>query len=122
MSNRTPDEVLRSYFAAEMTRDVDAIMAHFSEEAVFTSPVDVRRGHDEIRPFYVDAGERFPSLHVTIRTGFDNGVEAVAEWEAVLEGPDRPKLVLNGVNVAKVVDGKIVDCRSYYDIGTYRAA
>lgn len=122
MSSPTPDQVLRSYFAAEMTRDVDAIMAHFSEDAVFTSPVDVRRGHDEIRPFYEDAGERFPSLKVTIRTGFDNGVEALAEWEAVLDGPGRPQLVLNGVNVAKVVDGKIVDCRSYYDIGTYKAS
>ena len=122
MSNRTPDEVLRSYFAAEETRDVDAIMEHFSEDAVFTSPVDVRRGLDEIRPFYEDARERFPSLKVTIRTGFDNGVEAVAEWEAVLNGPGRPELVLNGVNVAKVIDGKIVDCRSYYDIGTYRAS
>lgn len=122
MSQVKPVDVLRSYFAAEMTRDVDAIMEHFASDAKFTNPVEVLRGHGEIRPFYEDSCARFPTVRVTVVTGLDDGFDAVAEWEAVLISPSGEELKLKGVNVARIVEGRIHDLRAYYDAGSYGAA
>lgn len=116
-----PSEVLRNYFATEMGRDVNAIMDFFATNARFSGPNEVRVGHSEIRPFYEDSCTRFPVLDVKVVTCFDRDDHAVAEWEAILTDPAGVDLELNGANVAKVVDGRIVDMRSYYDAGRYAA-
>ena len=116
-----PQDVLRNYFATEMDRDVDTIMAFYAPDARFTGPNEVREGHGEIRPFYEDSCSRFPGLDVKVVTCFDSGENAVAEWSATLTGPTGVDLYLKGANVAHIVDGKIVDMRSYYDAGRYDA-
>jgi ketosteroid isomerase-like protein len=122
MSQVKAVNVLKSYFAAEMARDVEAIMEHFTPDARFTNPVEVLLGHEEIRPFYLDSCERFPVVRVNILTGLDDGTDAVAEWQAVLLSPAGEELTLKGVNVARIVEGRIHDLRAYYDAGSYGAA
>jgi ketosteroid isomerase-like protein len=96
-------------------------MEFFAADARFVVPTEVRAGHAEIRPFYEDACERFPSLKVQVVTSFEKGDEAAAEWVAILTDPHGVELELKGVNVARVVDGKFLDMRSYYDAGRYAA-
>jgi ketosteroid isomerase-like protein len=117
--NGTPAQAMRNYFAMEMTRNLDLIMATYSCEAVFTTPGTVMRGWDEIRPFYEDSVARFEHLDVQIPISFSDGENGVAEWSAKLTSYDGEELLLSGVNVARVVDGLIVDVRSYYDVGKY---
>jgi ketosteroid isomerase-like protein len=112
-------DVLRRYFEVEMTRDIDAILDLYSPDAVFATPDAVRRGRAEIRPFYEDAAHRFPHLDVKVTVAFSDGQLAVAEWDAVMSGPEAGTLSLAGANVARIVDGLIVDVRSYYDTSSY---
>jgi ketosteroid isomerase-like protein len=105
-----------------MTRDIDAVMALYARDAVFTTPDAVRRGHDQIRPFYEDAALRFPKLDVEIVRAFCDGPDAVAEWSAMMSGPEAGTLELSGVNVAHVENDLIVDVRSYYDTSSYNQA
>lgn len=121
MTTSRPQDVLRAYFATEMNRDVDSIMEFYAPDARFTGPNEVREAHGEIRPFYEDSCARFPGLDVTVVTSFDSGENAVAEWSATLTGPAGGNLYLKGANVARIVGGKIVDMRSYYDAGRYDA-
>jgi ketosteroid isomerase-like protein len=121
MSTPRPAEVLRNYFATEMDRNVDTIMEFFADNARFSGPNEVRSGHGEIRPFYEDSCTRFPVLDVKVVTSFDHGDNAVAEWDAILTDPDGVELTLKGANVARIIEGKIVDMRSYYDAGRYEA-
>jgi hypothetical protein len=109
--NGTPAQAMRNYFAMEMTRNLDLIMATYSCEAVFTTPGTVMRGWDEIRPFYEDSVARFEHLDVQIPISFSDGENGVAEWSAKLTSYDGEELLLSGVNV--------VDVRSYYDVGKY---
>ena len=113
-------QTLATYFTTEMTRDVDAIMARYAPDAVFTTPDAVRRGHEEIREFYLDSCARFPKLDVQV-VGFGVGENAAAEWSAVLTDTDGTALPLRGANVARIVDGLIVEMRAYYDTGSYNA-
>ncbi|MCG3776805.1 MAG: hypothetical protein JW395_3676 [Nitrospira sp.] len=114
-----PHEVMISYFEAEMTRSVDAIMEFFAVDAVFTTPDRVYSGTDEIRRFYEDSASRFVDLEVTIVTALSRGDQGVVEWGATLGGRDGSSLQLSGVNVARVADGRICAVRSYYDAASY---
>jgi ketosteroid isomerase-like protein len=118
-SPATPAEVLRHYFQVEMTRDVEAIVALYAPMATFETPDQLRRGHPEIRPFYIDAAARFPVLRVEVTHAFDHGEWGLAEWSAVMVSPAGEQLSLRGANVAKVENGLLVEIRSYYDSGSY---
>ena len=55
------------------TRDIEAVLAHFAERAVFTSPVALKvtgkttiHGKEAIRAYWVRALANLPSLHFTI--------------------------------------------------------
>jgi len=57
------------------SRDLDAIMSHFSDEIVFTSPVATRiiegsdgilRGKEQLRAYWHEGLERNPELHFEI--------------------------------------------------------
>jgi ketosteroid isomerase-like protein len=117
-----PTEVLRSYHAVEMTRDVDAILAHFADDATLQTPDRIRTGRAEIQEFYVDASTRFPGLRVAVVQSVDEGEWGVTAWSSVMTDQNGAELPLEGVLLARVHDGKIVEARSYYDTGAYLQA
>jgi uncharacterized protein (TIGR02246 family) len=116
-------KVLDRYFRTEMTRDIEAILELFAPGAVFQTPDRVRRGREEIRPFYEDAVERFPTLVVTIVRSFNDGVFEIAEWTAVMTEPKGSELALEGANIARVDSEhmQVLEMRSYYDTGAYES-
>lgn len=116
---RTLREVAESYWAAESSRDLDAILAHYHPVAEFQPAGNLLRGHDEIRTFYVDSIARFPGLECQIVHEVSNGNEGSFEWNAVLIDHDGVRHPLIGVNVIRVSSGKFESVRAYFDQSTF---
>lgn len=111
----TPREIAESYWRAEESRDVEAVLAHFHEDAVFHPVTGPLRGHVEIRTFYAGMGDTFPGLEVTIRHEVSSGNEAALQWEAILIDRDGNRFPIRGVNIVRVRDGKFEHVSAYYD-------
>jgi ketosteroid isomerase-like protein len=110
-----PREVAESYWRAEERRDVEAVLSHFHDDAVFHPVTGRLVGHEEIRTFYEGMGDTFPGLEVTIVNEISSGDEAALEWEAVLTDHDGKRFPIRGVNVVRVRDGKFEHVTAYYD-------
>jgi ketosteroid isomerase-like protein len=108
-------EVAQSYWAAEVERDVDKVLAHYHADAVFI-PNGIRlAGHAEIRTFYEDSCRRFPVLEVEIvrETGGD-GITAL-EWSAAVTDHNGHRVPFVGVNLVNVEAGRFREVRAYFD-------
>jgi limonene-1,2-epoxide hydrolase len=117
----TPREVAESYWRAECTRELAAIMAHFHPDATFQPAGQLLTGHEEIRGFYEDSIARFPGLECQIVREVSSGNEASLEWNAVLIDHAGVRHPLVGVNVIEVRDGKFASVRAYFDQSTFYA-
>ena len=71
MSTPDPDEFSRAWLAAVNAHDLEAVMDHFHDDVVFTSPVAARalpgsggvvRGKQALRAYWMLALERVPDL------------------------------------------------------------
>jgi ketosteroid isomerase-like protein len=111
----TPREVAESYWRAEESRDVEAVLSHFHQNAVFHPVAGPLRGHDEIRTFYDGMGDTFPGLSVTIVNEVRDGDHAALEWEAILTDHDGDEYPIRGVNIVRVRDGKFDHVSAYFD-------
>jgi ketosteroid isomerase-like protein len=111
----SPREVAESYWRAEESRNVEAVLSHFHDDAVFHPVSGPLHGHDEIRTFYDGMGDRFPGLEVTITHEVSSGSDAALEWEAVLIDREGHRYPIRGVNIVRVKDGKFAHVRAYYD-------
>lgn len=85
MSTPDPDEFSRNWLDAWNAHDVEAVLEHFAEDVVFTSPVAARvlddsdgvvRGKHALRAYWTRALERVPDLHFEL-LGAYAGVEAI---------------------------------------------
>ena len=113
---RTPREVSESYWAAECRRDIDAVMAHYHDDASYEDAGSLRPGATEVRAAYELSARDYPGLEVTIVREFTAGEDASAlEFDAVLIDHDEQRFRVRGVNVVEVRDGKFVSVRSYED-------
>ena len=117
---RDPESVVRDFCAAWATRDVDAILAWVTDDAVYHNvPVAPVRGHAEIRGVL----EMFVPPASAIR--FD--VLAVATRGSLVftERVDRftvggKEIALPVAGVFEVRDGKIAAWRDYFDLASYQ--
>ncbi|MGW7601515.1 nuclear transport factor 2 family protein [Streptomyces antimycoticus] len=116
--NTGPVAVARSYWAAESDRNLEGVLRHYHEDATFTYPGGVLKGHDQISGYYRDSGERFPGLTVEIGNALVDGTHAAIEWTAVMTGPDGVGHPLRGVNVVSVEEGRFREVRAYFDPAT----
>jgi hypothetical protein len=75
VSTPRPDDFAKEWAAAWNRRDVDAVLAHFHDDVVFTSPVaaeiasesgGVVRGKAALREYWSAALEAVPDLHFDI--------------------------------------------------------
>ncbi|MDM7853684.1 nuclear transport factor 2 family protein [Cellulomonas alba] len=77
----TPDAARfsASWVAAWNAHDLDAVLAHFADDVVFTSPVAARilpetggvlRGKDELRRYWAEGLRLVPDLHFTVERVF----------------------------------------------------
>jgi ketosteroid isomerase-like protein len=63
---RGPREISESYWAAECRRDIDAVLAHYHDDAVYEDGGGRYEGRAAIRSFYEASARAFPGLDVTI--------------------------------------------------------
>ena len=68
------DTFAAEWVAAWNRHDLDAILAHYADDVVFTSPFAVRltgdgtvRGKDALRAYFAAALTKFPDLHFRLR-------------------------------------------------------
>lgn len=75
MSLTDPAEFARGWVEAWNSHDVEAILAHFHDDVVFTSPVaaqliegsdGVLRGKDALRAYWTEGLRRIPDLHFDV--------------------------------------------------------
>ena len=112
----TPREVAESYWAAECTRDLRAVLDHYHDDAVVYPPDGAELcGHDQIATFYADELDEYPGLEVEIVHEVSSGDDAAFEWEAVLIDRQGGRHPFRGVNVVRVRDGKFESVRAYFD-------
>lgn len=112
----SPRGVAESYWAAESSRDLDAVLDHYHPDAVVYPPSGPPLvGREQIATFYVDEMEEYPGLEVKIVHEVCNGAEASLEWEAVLVDHAGRRHPFRGVNVVRVRDGKFEWARAYFD-------
>jgi ketosteroid isomerase-like protein len=112
---RTPREVAESYWTAEASRSVEAVLAHFHVNAVFHPVAGPLFGHNEIRTFYEDMGDTFPGLKVSILNEVRSGDEAALEWEATLTDRRGTKYPIRGVNIVRIRGDKFEHVTAYFD-------
>ena len=113
--SRTPREVSESYWRAEESRGLEAVLAHFHEDAVFYPVTGSLSGHAEIRTFYEGMGDTYPGLAVTIVHEVRCGDEAALEWEATLTDRRGKKYPIRGVNIVRVRGDKFERVTAYFD-------
>ncbi len=85
MSTPEPAEFCRRWLAAWNAHDVEAILEHFADEVVFTSPIAKRagtssdgvlRGKEALRTYWMMALERVPDLHFEL-VGVYSGIHTL---------------------------------------------
>lgn len=112
----TVREVVRGYWDDEESRDLTAILSHYRPDAELVVPEMGRlQGHEEIRRFYEPSIRRFPSLQVDILQGFESNDGGAFEWRATFVDQGGRTLVLQGVNVVSVDQGRFRSVHVYYD-------
>jgi ketosteroid isomerase-like protein len=112
--------LVRGYFSAVAERRWDDIIAMFHEDATLTVPVvRPKYGHDRIRPFYVNIGDRYvryrPTLHVVIPEG--TMAQATASATVELNAMTHEGRHVNNIAVDKFVieDGRFRSLQIIFD-------
>ena len=84
------DAFAAEWIAAWNRHDLDAILAHYTTDVVFTSPFAVRltgdatvRGTDALRTYFATALTRFPDLHFRLRHALPGVNSVVLVYESV---------------------------------------
>lgn len=111
----SPREIAGSYWKAECSRDVVAVMRHFHDHATFQAPGWYLEGRKQVRRYYEESARAFPELEVEVLDDITDGERAAIEWSAVLVDVDGGRHPLAGVNLVRVLDGRFIAVRVYFD-------
>ena len=117
-------QMLRSIAAAFDGHDLDGIMAHFADDAVFESPRGPdpwgRRfvGREEIRTAFAGRFSGIPDVRYRQDDHFVDGDRGASEWTLSGTTTDGERLEIRGCDLWTIRDGKIVKKDSYWKIRT----
>lgn len=125
MNTKSPKEVLLAWAAAYNERDPRALAALYHEDAenvqvAFDTPV---RGRDALLESFTGFFRAFPDNYTHIENLFEDGEWAIIEWSGggtflgELGGnpPTGKSFTLRGCGFFRVVEGKILFQRGYFD-------
>jgi steroid delta-isomerase-like uncharacterized protein len=123
------EEKVRSYYEAMDNRDVDAMVAHWSEDGVEdVVPIGVIRGPDELRVFLSELFAALPDARTTITRLIAGEQDCAVEWrlEGTFNGapfmginPTGSRIELREVSVVDLKDGRITGITAYFDGASY---
>jgi ketosteroid isomerase-like protein len=117
-------QMLRSIAAAFDGHDLDGIMAHFADDAVFESPRGPdpwgRRfvGRQEVRTAFAGRFSGIPDVRYRQDDHFVDGDRGASEWTLSGTTTDGERLEIRGCDLWTIRDGRIVKKDSYWKIRT----
>jgi ketosteroid isomerase-like protein len=117
-------QMLRSIAAAFDGHDLDGIMAHFADDAVFESPRGPdpwgRRfvGREEVRTAFAGRFSGIPDVRYRQDDHFVDGDRGASEWTLSGTTTDGERLEVRGCDLWTIRDGRIVKKDSYWKIRT----
>lgn len=120
MATPTPDELralIERYAAAVTSRDVDAIVALFTEDAVQRDPANqpARTGRDEIRAFFQSAVDASSATRFEALAVHTCGNEVAIDMRVTVT-VDGGVMVIAGIETFTVADdGRISAVCAYWD-------
>ncbi len=115
----TPSETVRAFCAAWADRDIDAIMAFFTSDAIYHNiPIDPIQGHDAIHAtisMFTAGTERieFQVRHLAA----DGNIVLTERLDVFHRAGSTVSLPVMGT--FEIVDGKIAAWRDYFDLNQY---
>ena len=115
---------LRSIAAGFDTHDLEGILAHFADDAVFESPKGPdawgRRfvGKDEIRRAFAGRFSGIPDVRYRQGDHFADGDRGASEWTLTGTTTEGERLEIRGCDLWTFRDGKVVKKDSYWKIRT----
>jgi ketosteroid isomerase-like protein len=121
--NQTLD-VLRSITAAFDAHDLDGILAHFAQDAVFESPRGPNPwgqrfvGLDQIRGAFAGRFSGIPDVRYQDDDHFVDGDRGASEWTVSGTTTDGQRIEVRGCDLWTLRDGKVVKKDSYWKIRT----
>jgi len=107
--------VSTEYWRAECARDMSAMLAHFTEDAIVESPGGRAVGHAQIAAMYQASFDAYPGLTVDIVNGYAGDQDHGVAFEAVLTDPAGDLWRVQGVNTVRIEGGRISRLRSFED-------
>lgn len=109
-------EVVKSYWKAEGSKKLQQILAHFTEDANFSSPTMVLKGREEIKIFYEGMVNGFKQIHVVPTHWIESSDEIAVEYDCSLIRNSGEERFAKGFNLFRInQDGKIFQLRCYYN-------
>ena len=111
---KTIEQIARSFFEAEASRDLDRIMSFFTPDADCGSATSRLKGHAAIREYFAVAADRFPGLTIEIGRVYGNHAEAAIEWHAVFTDRGGRMYPLSGVDLFRR-EGDLIASLTHYD-------
>jgi len=118
-TNEQPIELVRRFCAAWSDGDVDALMAFFTDDAVYHNiPVDPVTGRDAIRATIAGFTAGVDRLDFEVRNIAAAGNVVLTERVDVFVTGDR-SIALPVMGTFEVVDGKISKWRDYFDLNQF---
>ena len=124
MERDDAQDMLRSICAAFDRHDLDGIMAHFAEDAVFDSPRGPDRwgqrfvGVDQIREAFAGRFSGIPDVRYQDDDHFVDGDRGASEWTLSGTMVDGQRIEVRGCDLWTMRDGKIVKKDSFWKIRT----
>jgi steroid delta-isomerase-like uncharacterized protein len=124
-TSKTAEEVARSYFDAISRRDLEAMVAHYSDDVVVDFlGLGVRRGPAEMRDFFSELFGALPDGEMIVERIVGGDGVAMVEWRlhGTFEGtpltgiePTGKWIEQRGCDVIEVSDGLITRNTAYQD-------
>jgi ketosteroid isomerase-like protein len=117
-------EMMRQIAHGFDTHDLDAIMAHFADDAVFDAPRGPdawgRRvtGRAAIRAAFADRFSSIPDVRYLDDTHFAAGNRGASQWTLSGTTTDGERLEIRGCDLWTFANGRVVTKDSYWKIRT----
>ena len=117
-------QILREIAAAFDRHDLDGIMAHFADDAVFEGPRGPHPwgqrfvGHDAVRAAFAERFAGIPDIRYQQDEHFVDGDRGASEWTLSGTATDGRRIEVRGCDLWTLRDGRIVKKDSYWKIVT----
>jgi limonene-1,2-epoxide hydrolase len=116
----TPTEVVQRFCDAVATGDLDAVVAFFTDDAVYHNiPLEPVVGPDAIRTTLESFTGAVESLEFRMLNLAAAGSTVLTERVDVFRFPDGYEIALPVMGTFDIVDGKIAGWRDYFDMNQF---